>query len=453
SGLQSHARANRHSDMVGRYRDLAEARGYNPTHGHSVIPTFSATCIPYTVVELQSHARALRHSDQKGYQPMNYTTLLQSHARAIRHSDAEKKRRGLIKQPLLQSHARAIRHSDSCNHRSFGDAEIVTIPRTGNPSFRLLQPSFFRRCGDCYNPTHGQSVIPTPATIVLSAMRRLLQSHARAIRHSDSCNHRSFGDAEIVTIPRTGNPSFRRTGGKNRLRRPCMVTIPRSGNPSFRLLAVTLPPTSSNVTIPRTGNPSFRPMEVRNPYEETFRYNPTHGQSVIPTSLPASFIDHVAWLQSHARAIRHSDLACFEIENGAKMVTIPRTGNPSFRQQQRLPNAQASSCYNPTHGQSVIPTPSMVAGGSAWSCYNPTHGQSVIPTRAALSCSDWWTDVTIPRTGNPSFRHCHRYHPSWPPDVTIPRTGNPSFRPWMIVLSPCNSSVTIPRTGNPSFRL
>ncbi|HZO71571.1 MAG TPA: hypothetical protein VFB60_05170, partial [Ktedonobacteraceae bacterium] len=71
---------------------------------------------------------------------MNYTTLLQSHARAIRHSDAEKKRRGLIKQPLLQSHARAIRHSDSCNHRSFGDAEIVTIPRTGNPSFRLLQP-------------------------------------------------------------------------------------------------------------------------------------------------------------------------------------------------------------------------------------------------------------------------------------------------------------------------
>src|SRR5581483_9208127 len=122
--------------MVGRYSDLAEARGYNPTHGHSVIPTFSATCIPYTVVELQSHARALRHSDQKGYQPMNYTTL-------------------------LQSHARAIRHSDSCNHRSFGDAEIVTIPRTGNPSFRLLQPSFFRRCGDCYNPTHGQSVIPT----------------------------------------------------------------------------------------------------------------------------------------------------------------------------------------------------------------------------------------------------------------------------------------------------
>src|SRR5581483_1379154 len=97
----------------------------------------------------------------------------------------------------------------SCNHRSFGDAEIVTIPRTGNPSFRLLQPSFFLRCGDCYNPTLGQSVIPTIGSDIASDEQQCynpthgqsvipthgsaqplrgdvsLQSHARAIRHSD----------------------------------------------------------------------------------------------------------------------------------------------------------------------------------------------------------------------------------------------------------------------------
>src|SRR5581483_3826340 len=139
----------------------------------------------------------------------------------------------------------------------------------------------------------------------------MLQSHARAIRHSDPgivtcCHHIN----QIVTIPRTGNPSFR---PRRLLRWQAAVR---------------------HVTIPRTGNPSFRPRDryLLSPHQPD-RYNPTHGQSVIPTkkSHYMTGSSHTSYnpthgqsviptqgsllavttstrsLQSHARAIRHSD--------------------------------------------------------------------------------------------------------------------------------------------------
>src|SRR5581483_8305389 len=62
--------------------------------------------------------------------------------------------------------------------------------------------------------------------------------------------------------------------------------------------------------------------------------------------------------------------------------------------------------------------------------YNPTLGQSVIPTpgrgRWHIACCG----VTIRRTGNPSFRLYHqRGYAIVDREVTIPRSGNPSFRP------------------------
>src|SRR5581483_10133642 len=136
----------------------------------------------------------------------------------------------------------------------------------------------------------------------------MLQSHARAIRHSDPgivtcCHHIN----QIVTIPRTGNPSFRR-----------------------------------DLTSLAKGTVS--------------RYNPTHGQSVIPTLFWQLKQGMVSWLQSHARAIRHSDSWMVSGVAPAIQVTIPRTGNASFRHLLRDPADGNIAGYNSTHGQSVIPT-------------------------------------------------------------------------------------------------
>src|SRR5581483_948208 len=137
----------------------------------------------------------------------------------------------------------------------------------------------------------------------------MLQSHARAIRHSDPgivtcCHHIN----QIVTIPRTGNPSFR---PRRLLRWQAAVR---------------------HVTIPRTGNPSFRPRDryLLSPHQPD-RYNPTHGQSVIPTRSYQFGKRDSKPLQSHARAIRHSDVILAVEAGNGELVTIPRTGNPSFR--------------------------------------------------------------------------------------------------------------------------
>ena len=90
---------------------------------------------------------------------------------------------------------------------------MVTIPRSGNPSFRHQYCLCHIRAG-CS-----------------------LQSHARAIRHSDPLLPTSCPPGAAVTIPRSGNPSFRRPRAA-RQELPGSVTIPRSGNPSFRLLCL-----------------------------------------------------------------------------------------------------------------------------------------------------------------------------------------------------------------------
>src|SRR5581483_6464159 len=137
--------------------------------------------------------------------------------------------------------------------------QIVTIPRSGNPSFRRLLPASLERLESCYNPTLGQSVIPTPSYFSHTKGPGVLQSHARAIRHSD-----------LVASP-----------GKS---------------------------------------------------AAIAGYNPTLGQSVIPTPFVAILPQIDEMLQSHARAIRHSD-------NHFYCDPQPANGG-----------------YNPTLGQSVIPT-------------------------------------------------------------------------------------------------
>src|SRR5581483_11980962 len=61
----------------------------------------------------------------------------------------------------LQSHARAIRHSDNWPCSSMKRPPAVTIPRSGNPSFRLCGILIVTLPSISYNPTLGQSVIPT----------------------------------------------------------------------------------------------------------------------------------------------------------------------------------------------------------------------------------------------------------------------------------------------------
>src|SRR5581483_6810170 len=135
----------------------------------------------------------------------------------------------------------------------------------------------------CYNPTLGQSVIPTNHARNAPSALLAVQSHARAIRHSDDCGGAGGEAGKAVTIPRSGNPSFRQPWPEG-----------------------VKPWTSS--------------------------YNPTLGQSVIPTNTVAYGLVANLSLQSPARAIRHSD-------------KIPATAP-----------VQRRAGYNPTLGQSVIPT-------------------------------------------------------------------------------------------------
>src|SRR5581483_3144465 len=161
--------------------------------------------------------------------------------------------------------------------------QIVTIPRSGNPSFRRLLPASLERLESCYNPTLGQSVIPTPSYFSHTKGPGVLQSHARAIRHSD-----------LVASP-----------GKS--------AAIAGYNPT---LGQSVIPTGTSVL----------------PYVAYCGYNPTLGQSVIPTPFVAILPQIDEMLQSHARAIRHSD-------NHFYCDPQPANGG-----------------YNPTLGQSVIPT-------------------------------------------------------------------------------------------------
>src|SRR5581483_3746687 len=92
-----------------------------------------------------------------------------------------------------------------------------------------------------------------------------------------------------------------------------------------------------------------------------FRWLQSHARAIRHSDVAVIFdqIPSANALQSHARAIRHSDLA-----------VAAATGRPRYR-------------YNPTLGQSVIPTLAEVSVVDNPGCYNPTLGQSVIPTFAA----------------------------------------------------------------------
>src|SRR5581483_3096110 len=92
------------------------------------------------------------------------------------------------------------------------------------------------------------------------------------------------------------------------------------------------------------------------------------------------FLLKMIMLQSHARAIHHSDRISLSLTKCFTSVTIPRSGNPSFRPLCKIP--------------------------LAWTRYgyNPTLGQSIIPTRYKIHEENSQSAVTIPRSGNPSFR-------------------------------------------------
>src|SRR5581483_4476154 len=187
--------------------------------------------------------------------------------------------------------------------------------------------------------------------------------------------------------------------------------------------------------------------------KHTSCYNPTLGQSVIPTlRFPISHRGGCL-LQSHARAIRHSDAnlgdcacECVVLQSHARAIRHSdrdhiridqwRKGgyNPTLGQSV-IPTTTAGTClcsiclcYNPTLGQSVIPTRAKHVLKHGPFCYNPTLGQSVIPTESDCSNSRKFSMVTIPRSGNPSFRRTCVGISTQKRCVTIPRSGNPSFR-------------------------
>src|SRR5581483_5606462 len=162
--------------------------------------------------------------------------------------------------------------------------QIVTIPRSGNPSFRRLLPASLERLESCYNPTLGQSVIPTPSYFSHTKGPGVLQSHARAIRHSDLVASPGKSAAIAGYNPTLGQSVIPTTTSIATRNQRMAVTIPRSGNPSFRQNGVAhTTGETEEVTIPRSGNPSFRPRAWKSPPVGKLRYNPTLGQSVIPT--------------------------------------------------------------------------------------------------------------------------------------------------------------------------
>src|SRR5581483_10938653 len=141
------------------------------------------------------------------------------------------------------------------------------------------------------------------------------------------------------------------------------------------------------------------------------------------------FLLKMIMLQSHARAIHHSDRISLSRTKCLTSVTIPRSGNPSFRPLCKIPLAWSLYGYNPTLGQSIIPT-----GDKAKYVVSRLH-------------------VTIPRSGNPSFR------PYWYVSASTYGYGyNPTLGQSIIPTLPGGAGqyerfrVTIPRSGNPSFR-
>src|SRR5581483_4809650 len=110
-------------------------------------------------------------------------------------------------------------------------------------------------------------------------------------------------------------------------------------------------------------------------------YNPTLGQSVIPTVIVCMAVCTSAMLQSHARAIRHSDLIKDANKLSHRRVTIPRSGNPSFRLQSRQ-DVDVSAIMLQSHARAIRHSDVIRVGLLHFfmNCYNPTLGQSVIPT-------------------------------------------------------------------------
>src|SRR5581483_7802425 len=182
---------------------------YNPTLGQSVIPTLLLLC-PFS---------------------LRFVTIPRSGNPSFRLVLEDG---SAWSYEQLQSHARAIRHSDSSGRLLCCSTWIVTIPRSGNPSFR---PTWSDRppAALASLQSHARAIRHSDNKAVnrSTTTANMLQSHARAIRHSDDDWRVGQNVAEHVTIPRSGNPSFRQiftpssgVFGK--------VTIPRSGNPSFR---------------------------------------------------------------------------------------------------------------------------------------------------------------------------------------------------------------------------
>src|SRR5581483_4020973 len=406
--LQSHARAIRHSDPHGLIGRQLLWRRYNPTLGQSVIPTTKRSIAPprlpicYNPTLGQSVTPTTIGGSVK-----TSLSMLQSHARAIRHSDKFLPLRAacLVR---LQSHARAIRHSDTRGTNNLLDFDVVTIQRSGNPSFRLVHDGQRRHLRASYNPTLGQSVIPTNVVAAQSqaCLRRYNPTLGQSVipttktrpprARETACYNPTLGQSVIPTLlhmfkivhDKSYNPTLGQSVIPTRMLsqqglRGGFVTIPRSGNPSFRRRALDGVLCCSQL-LQSHARAIRHSDELDRPPEKIGNgsYNPTLGQSVIPTYPPLC-----------PRGLRQC------------IVTIPRSGNPSFRLRIEVLLWKIIRGYNPTLGQSVIPT------NSSW--------------RASVT----GTVVTIPRSGNPSFRQvAGESSQSQREFVTIPRSGNPSFR-------------------------
>src|SRR5581483_1682933 len=213
----------------------------------------------------------------------------------------------LLKMIMLQSHARAIHHSDRISLSRTKCLTSVTIPRSGNPSFRPLCkiPLAWTRYG--YNPTLGQSIIPTRYKI-----------------HEENSQ-------SAVTIPRSGNPSFRQRIKLSTSFRVFMLQSHARAIHHSDLTGMLVLVLTGMVTIPRSGNPSFRPCLAALVNTSGFVLQ-SHARAIHHSDvLVAAAILYFAKLQSHARAIHHSDFNAWRAFQSLVAVTIPRSGNPSFR--------------------------------------------------------------------------------------------------------------------------
>src|SRR5581483_882215 len=208
----------------------------------------------------------------------------------------------------------------------------------------------------CYNPTLGQSVIPTLRFPISHRGGCLLQSHARAIRHSDA----NLGDCACECVVLQSHARAIRHSDRDHIR----IDQWRKGGYNPTLGQSVIPTTTAGTCLcsiclcynPTLGQ-SVIPTRAKHVLKHgPFCYNPPLGQSVIPTESDCS--------------------------NSRKfsMVTIPRSGNPSFRRPGQRRAGRAKRGYNPTPGQYVIPTHLRGHIHAETMRYNPTLGQSVIPT-------------------------------------------------------------------------